>query len=682
MLKLYFERYPANSEKTLQKAMTFLNGMFHSFRDSPVEKRRGVVDVFIVDEIYKLILITVKTTTDDPEGNIVKDLDIFHFSNLVFEKLYVSPNAFSSTEKLLNDAGHEGLLTVNHPVKSYDFLRDMIYDQIFDNTFDYYDPVFRRIQPLARRETTKVPQELVDHMVVFDDQFLANTFDKWRRRYTRQEVIEDLAEHLSIFFAGNVENWRDHLQLKIDLQPDLVRLRKKDNPDISESMTVFFEAKKNEYRYIPRALIGNAPSAVVQFWDDTDPRLRYVSIIESAVGFEVQAKNTIVNYDTPPTESLMSDKLLSTAVHGLQFIFRNIKTQLEFEFLTVPSVSHFSAYLQGRLLNLGRKSVNSIVNLVHGDRILNYLFTEEAAEFRTSVDGQLALPGGNLIERDQTRLHLLRETDSGQYTNTNLLLAFSNKIVDQEFVRQFLMNNLEGLGLQESMYCHFVRVAEGEETSFETTTFFLNQHLAARINREMNPGYENFQQGDVEFPFVAQLEPLADTNNLLKKAFREPSLPASAHLDLLIHLSIKQLKNHPAIIWNQPGDLLGYLAGGLSADCTVTSPDKLTRPYELKFETTEVLPPIRTVTSSDKKDKQNELQFETTKENTKTQPISKAKLGKTVTYTFTRKFELARDTDDLKKKVQAYKSVQEARENHKEVIYYKNAANEWRLYFC
>jgi len=79
------------------------------------------------------------------------------------------------------------------------------------------------------------------------------------------------------------------------------------------------------------------------------------------------------------------------------------------------------------------------------------------------------------------------------------------------------MNNLKALGLQESMYCHFVRVIVGDQTSFETTTFFLNQHLAARINQEMNQGCENFQQGQVQFPFVAQLEPLTDTNNLLKK---------------------------------------------------------------------------------------------------------------------------------------------------------------------
>jgi len=66
----------------------------------------------------------------------------------------------------------------------------------------------------------------------------------------------------------------------------------------------------------------------------------------------------------------------------------------------------------------------------------------------------------------------------------NLLLAFSNKIVDQEFVRQFLMNNLEVLSLHESMYCHFVRwVVEGDRISFVTTTFFLNQNIAAKINR-------------------------------------------------------------------------------------------------------------------------------------------------------------------------------------------------------
>jgi len=227
----------------------------------------------------------------------------------------------------------------------------MIYDQIVDNTFDYYDTVFRRIQPLARRETAKVQQEQVNHMAVFDDAFLANAFDKWRTRYLRVKRWLKIWQNIvRLFFAGiNVENWRDQLQLKIDLQPDLLRLRKR---TILTSLGRWLcSLKHKERKSTYTSLIGNAPSAVVHFWDDDDPRLRYVSIIESAVGFEVQAKNTIVNYYTPP----FGDKHLSTEVHGLQYILRDIESYFEFEYLTVPSVSHFSAYLQGRLLNFGLK---------------------------------------------------------------------------------------------------------------------------------------------------------------------------------------------------------------------------------------------------------------------------------------------------------------------------------------
>jgi len=644
-VKLYFARYPGHSSIRLR---VFLNGLFQGLCDLPVARRRGVVDVFVVDDLYKLVLMTIRKSTDDAVGKSKKQLEIFHFGDMVVgERLSVTPDAFRSTARTLSEAGHAGLLTMNHAVRSYDFLRDLPADQVFDGSSLVYSPTFRQIQPLARE--TQLPPD-ADHMTTFDDAFLVKSFDDWRARYMNQEPIGDLETHLSLFFAGKVENWRGELQLKIDLQPDMVRIRKADNEDLSESMVVFFtEPSSSQTKFIPERLIADAGSAVVQFRSDTDPRHRYVLIIKSAPGYEVQIKNKIVKTETPASESL-SDQLLSAAVPGLQFILLNIQAHLNFKHLTVITDSHFSAYVQGRLLNFGRKSVNSVMNLVRGGRMMNYLFTKEASEVRTYTDDELDHLGNDVLGKDQTRLHLLRETDSGEYTNTNILLAFSNKIVDQEFVRQFVMNNLEALGLQESMYCHYVSVVEGDKTIFDTTTFFLNPHLAARLNREPNSGYENFQPG-VDFPFVAQLVRLTDTHSLRKNAFREPSLPASAHLDLLIHASIGQLKHNPTIIGDDAGDLLGYLAGALSADYKVRSPNKVDRPNELQFETTEVVG-----------------------------PIGEAK-SKTVKYTFTRNFEMAIDAKDFYTKSRA-KAGSETAEDHKEIVYYKNAANEWRMHFC
>jgi len=181
---------------------------------------------------------------------------------------------------------------------------------------------------------------------------------------------------------------------------------------------------------------------------ENDDSHRFITILPSVAGFHHQAEQKVFEVNTETTLSL-SDHLFTTAPGGILQLLRRFEIDVHV-FLDTNDVSNVYPYLEGRLLNIGSCSRNSRINLIRtgSEKNLNCLFTQEAKPFRNLDDSQLAL------QNDQTRLCVLRETHSGQYTNYNLILGFSKTPIDLKFLFKFLLNNLSVLGLYDSKFCH------------------------------------------------------------------------------------------------------------------------------------------------------------------------------------------------------------------------------------
>jgi len=190
----------------------------------------------------------------------------------------------------------------------------------------------------------------------------------------------ELARHLTLYFAGCLENYRYKINMKLDLQRNLVRIRDyENNKRFEDAMIVQFEVPPFP-GFVPEYLVKSAGSTVVQHRKDTNLHFRYVSIIRSTVGFNNQAKNNVVTLQQPAEKSL-SDQLLSLTAPGIDHLFTYLQEKFLMTFTSHWRVSYFPTYLQGRLMNFVLKSQNSIINLVRDGKILNYLFTEESLPY-------------------------------------------------------------------------------------------------------------------------------------------------------------------------------------------------------------------------------------------------------------------------------------------------------------
>jgi len=175
--------------------------MMAELLDTDVAQRQGIIDLFVSSDpgADYLILITVRHTKQK-----TTELEIFHFTDqLTSPKLSITLTAFDTIVKMLDDAGHQGLLRNEHPVQAYGTLEKIKISQTLDKFGNDLEPTFVRI--LQHKDELKI-SDIHD----MDNDFY-------------QKIINYLVacsgqKNTGIFTAGSVENYRDKLQMKIDMK--------------------------------------------------------------------------------------------------------------------------------------------------------------------------------------------------------------------------------------------------------------------------------------------------------------------------------------------------------------------------------------------------------------------------------------------------------------------------------
>jgi len=162
-LELFIKRFKNDPLFSLQSAVTFLEEMLNELPDTAVANRHKILDVVLTDdEPSKVVVIVIRRNAETSE----KILEIFHFADLILgDRLSVKPAVYGELIKMLNEAGHVGLLTENHPVWSFDFFRSLVVPQTLDGTSASYGPKFRLVKPMK----ISVTDQISSYKTYFDD---------------------------------------------------------------------------------------------------------------------------------------------------------------------------------------------------------------------------------------------------------------------------------------------------------------------------------------------------------------------------------------------------------------------------------------------------------------------------------------------------------------------------------
>jgi len=488
--------------------ISFLQGMFSEIPHSAVAQRRDIIDLFMTPESDSgsLMLLTVRRLGKPNDNeNPGKILEIFYFTGGMLSQttLSITLAAYDRLVNMLAGAGHDGLLTEEHAIKAASLELKTHEKLLTLNKYGLsYDPVFVRVghemQNQQNSETRDLSEfntrEAIQYFEDFNAEFFRKVTTRWHDSYNCRAAIDDENSQtlLMMFTAGSIENYRGKTGAKIDIMgtTDDLQIRHRSH---WPSIKLEFVVTKPSV-YLPPTLQTQFQSAVVQDVLKTDMKCRHqFSILPSVAGFKHQTEtNAIFHVDTRLDESL-SDHLLSATPSGITLSLQHITDKIfDDEMVNHDNVAF---YAEGRLLNFGTKSENSRINLRWKGTIANYMFTEESYQYRNEHVQEVIIDNAN-EKNDATRLYLLRETDSHDYTNTNIILGFSDKHIDTHFLNVFLQNNRKALGLEESKFCHFVSFH-----SRRTETFYLTE---TPINR------------DQTFPYTADLTPLFNPNKFVK----------------------------------------------------------------------------------------------------------------------------------------------------------------------